>query len=63
MLQMSLKCADLGHLASPKEVHKRWVKKLEEEVGYIPYYLHYPNLVCLRGSLWLVCKQSWASVS
>ena len=29
---MSLKCADLGHLASPKEVHKKWVKRLEEEI-------------------------------
>ena len=31
-MQMSLKCADLGHLASPKHVHRKWVQKLEEEV-------------------------------
>ncbi|GAX77145.1 hypothetical protein CEUSTIGMA_g4591.t1 [Chlamydomonas eustigma] len=32
VLQMSLKCADLGHLASPEPVHKRWVQRLEEEI-------------------------------
>ena len=30
--QMSLKCADLGHLAASKEVHCNWVNRLEEEV-------------------------------
>ena len=29
---MSLKCADLGHLAASKEVHCNWVNRLEEEV-------------------------------
>lgn len=28
---MALKCADLGHLASPRVVHKKWVQHLEEE--------------------------------
>ena len=28
---MALKCADLGHLASPRDVHKKWVERLEEE--------------------------------
>ncbi len=36
--QLALKCADLGHLTSPREVHKKWVHALEEEffkqVGY-----------------------------
>ena len=32
---MSLKCADLGHLASPKHVHQKWVQKLEEEVSVV----------------------------
>ena len=32
-LQMCLKCADLGHLASAKEVHREWVHRLESEVG------------------------------
>ena len=31
-MQMALKCADLGHLCSPLEVHKRWVSGLEEEM-------------------------------
>ena len=30
--QMALKWADIGHLASPLEVHLRWVKQLEEEM-------------------------------
>lgn len=30
-LQVALKCADLGHLASPRPVHRRWVACLEEE--------------------------------
>jgi hypothetical protein len=29
---MALKCADLGHLTSTREVHKKWVYRLEEEV-------------------------------
>ena len=29
--QVALKCADLGHLASPRIVHKKWVQYLEEE--------------------------------
>ena len=28
--QMALKVSDLGHLASPWAVHKRWVQLLEE---------------------------------
>lgn len=31
VLQMSLKVADLGHLASPQSVHIQWVRRLEEE--------------------------------
>ncbi|KAL6760116.1 3',5'-cyclic-nucleotide phosphodiesterase [Haematococcus lacustris] len=31
VLQVALKCADLGHLASPRAVHKKWVCYLEEE--------------------------------
>ena len=27
---MALKCADLGHLTGSKDVHMRWVKRLEE---------------------------------
>ena len=29
---MALKWADLGHLASPLEVHQMWVHRLEEEM-------------------------------
>ena len=29
--QVGLKCADVGHLAAPWEVHHRWVSGLEEE--------------------------------
>ncbi len=29
---MSLKCADLGHLACTPQTHKKWVKRLEEEI-------------------------------
>ena len=29
---MALKCADLGHLASPQRVHRQWVHLLEEEM-------------------------------
>ena len=30
-LQMSLKCADLGHWSSEWPVHRKWVQSLEEE--------------------------------
>ena len=30
--QVALKCADLGHLASPRGVHRQWVTLLEEEM-------------------------------
>jgi len=30
-LAVALKCADLGNLAAPIEVHRRWVAQLEEE--------------------------------
>lgn len=29
---MALKCADLGHLAHKRDVHRRWVMVLEEEM-------------------------------
>ena len=29
--QVALKCADLGHLSSPRDVHMKWVRLLEEE--------------------------------
>ena len=29
---MAMKCADLGHLASAKSVHLKWVHALEEEM-------------------------------
>ena len=29
--QIAMKCADLGHLAAPCQVHKRWVNDLKEE--------------------------------
>ena len=31
ILQIALKCADLGHLAAPQAVHTRWVDLLAEE--------------------------------
>lgn len=31
VLQVGLKCADVGHLAAPWDVHHRWVSGLEEE--------------------------------
>ncbi|MEW5312657.1 MAG: hypothetical protein WDW38_004274 [Sanguina aurantia] len=31
ILQVGLKCADVGHLAAPWDVHRRWVSGLEEE--------------------------------
>ncbi len=31
VMQVALKCADVGHLAAPWEVHHRWVSGLEEE--------------------------------
>lgn len=31
-MQMALKWADVGHLASPLEVHQQWVRRLEEEM-------------------------------
>jgi hypothetical protein len=31
-MQLALKCADLGHLSSPRTVHKKWVQALEEEL-------------------------------
>ena len=32
LLQMALKCADLGHLAREEAVHREWVRRLEEEM-------------------------------
>jgi hypothetical protein len=35
VLKLALKCADLGHLTSSKEVHQQWVARLEEvSVGW-----------------------------
>lgn len=31
VLQMILKCADIGHLAAATHIHKRWAYLLEEE--------------------------------
>lgn len=31
VLQMGLKCADLGHLSAGRSVHNKWVRHLEEE--------------------------------
>ena len=31
MMKMCLKCADLGHVAAPRECHLRWVSLLQEE--------------------------------
>ena len=31
VLQVALKCADVGHLAAPRSVHWTWVQLLEEE--------------------------------
>ena len=31
MLQMLVKCADIGHLAAAPRTHKRWATQLEEE--------------------------------
>ena len=31
LMQMTLKCADLGHLARPLPIHLRWVKRLQQE--------------------------------
>ncbi len=30
-VQVALKCADVGHLSAPWEVHEQWVRGLEEE--------------------------------
>ena len=31
LVQMVLKCADIGHLAADPKTHKRWALQLEEE--------------------------------
>ena len=31
LMQMLLKCADIGHLAADRETHKKWAYMLEEE--------------------------------
>ena len=31
VVQMLLKCADIGHLAADLETHKKWAYQLEEE--------------------------------
>ena len=31
-VQVALKCADLGHLASEDRIHRKWVAALEEEM-------------------------------
>ena len=30
-VQIALKCADLGHLALPPALHKKWVERLQQE--------------------------------
>lgn len=30
-LQVALKCADLGHISAPLDLHVRWVERLQEE--------------------------------
>ncbi len=30
-LQLALKCADLGHLTCPHDIHRAWVERLEAE--------------------------------
>ena len=32
IMQMMLKCADIGHLAADGATHKRWAYQLEEEM-------------------------------
>lgn len=31
MVQIALKCADVGHLALPEHLHKLWVERLQQE--------------------------------
>ncbi|KAK9862771.1 hypothetical protein WJX84_008507 [Apatococcus fuscideae] len=31
MFQMVMKCADIGHLTQPRDIHRAWVSSLEEE--------------------------------
>ena len=31
LMQMLIKCADIGHLAAAPRTHKRWATQLEEE--------------------------------
>lgn len=43
VVQMLLKCADIGHLAAAQDTHKRWAYQLEEE---------FFQQVCLSASSW-----------
>lgn len=31
-MQMALKMADIGHLSAPRELHKMWAARLEDEL-------------------------------
>ena len=61
LVQMLLKCADIGHLAADVSTHKRWAYQLEEEffrqVSTPPHLLvckaHHALVLCL-----LVCVLS-----
>jgi len=55
VVQMVLKCADIGHLAVSPKTHKRWALLLEEEffrqVCFLPDLLSLQNLSWLRRVL------------
>jgi len=55
VVQMVLKCADIGHLAVSPKTHNRWALLLEEEffrqVCFLPDLLSLQNLSWLRRVL------------
>ena len=44
MVQMMLKCADIGHLSVDPKTHKRWALQLEEE------FFRQVSSLCVLGS-------------
>ncbi len=51
MLQMVLKCADIGHLSVDPKTHKRWAFQLEEEFFRQVYCSSHFGTLCNSTSL------------
>lgn len=54
LLQMMLKCADIGHLAAAPANHKRWAYQLEEE--FFQQVLSFSRHLCTYTHILIMCS-------